>query len=114
MTDPRTDPRTITPSMAADQLLELETILAEALELCCGRERHQAAEESRQLVRRMRERLGGTEIWIAALDKEDRNAAIRREFNGSNLCEIMARYQVSRATVYRVCGSRAESTVSRS
>lgn len=51
----------------------------------------------------MRKRNGGREIYIPAPDNSERDAAIKREFNGRNLEEVMRRYGVSRSTVYRAC-----------
>ena len=36
--------------------------------------------------------------------RADRNAAIRREYRGDNHREVMRRYSISRATLYRVVG----------
>lgn len=48
----------------------------------------------------------GIEYYLPAchnLTRAERNARIRVEFNGQNLAVLMRRYDVSRATVYRVC-----------
>lgn len=46
----------------------------------------------------------GTEYYwpaLHALTREQRNEAIRREFNGSNLGEVRRKYGVGKTTVYR-------------
>lgn len=45
---------------------------------------------------------GGNEIYIPAPDKRARDEAIRAEFNGRNGVEIMAKYGISKASLYRV------------
>ena len=51
----------------------------------------------------IRRHWSGDRISIPKIDERvERNAAIRREFHGSNISEICERYGVSRATVYRI------------
>lgn len=40
--------------------------------------------------------------------KRERNRKIRAEFNGRNGPELMKRYNISKATLYRVVGRRAQ------
>lgn len=49
-----------------------------------------------------RRKWGAQEIYIPAPDKADRDAAIRREFNGRNLAEVCQRHGVSRSRVYEI------------
>lgn len=60
-----------------------------ALDIVCG-----AAEEGHS---------GSEYYWPAlhAMTREQRNEAIRREFNGANLRHIMKKYGVGKTTVYR-------------
>ena len=58
------------------------------------------------IVRGMRERMGGGETYIPAPDRSARRAAIRSEFNGTNLEEVCRKYGVSARTVYRAAGQR--------
>lgn len=53
------------------------------------------------LCERIRQRMGGREVYIPAPDKADRDAQIRAMFNGRNLREVMREFGVSRAVVYR-------------
>ena len=55
------------------------------------------------IVRGLRRKLGGQEVYIPAPDRSERDAAIRREFNGTNLAEVCQRHGVSKSTVYRLC-----------
>lgn len=46
----------------------------------------------------------GTEYYLPALHtltRAQRNEAIRREFNGQNLREVMKKYGVHKSTIYR-------------
>jgi len=46
---------------------------------------------------------GGQEVYLPRGHPwRNRDEAIRREFNGRNVGEICSRYEVSRATLYRV------------
>lgn len=62
-----------------------------------------AARIAEAIVHGMQKRNGGQKIYIHAPDKTQRDEAIRHEFNGCNLDEVMRRHNVSRATVYRIC-----------
>lgn len=67
-----------------------------------------AAEDLARTIVQVAARRGhaGVEYYLPALHnltREERNARIRAEFNGQNLKVVMRRYDVSRATVYRVC-----------
>lgn len=46
----------------------------------------------------------GEEYWLPVLEtltRAQRNEAIRREFNGQNLREVMKKYGVHKSTIYR-------------
>lgn len=49
----------------------------------------------------LRRKLGTERVYIPAPDNAQRDRAIKAEFNGCNLAEVMAKYNVSRTTVYR-------------
>lgn len=59
----------------------------------------QIAERAAEFMRR---HFGGRAVCIAPYDRETRDEMIRRDFNGRNVREVMIRYDVSRATVYRI------------
>jgi Mor family transcriptional regulator len=67
----------------------------------------QAISSSATAVERLRHEMGGRVVYMPRrhpwASKAQRNAAIRREFNGRNLREICVKYQLSRASVYRIC-----------
>lgn len=45
---------------------------------------------------------GGSDLYIPAEDKSERNAAVRAAFNGRNHHEVMRQFGLSRSTLYRI------------
>lgn len=99
-------PVALSPAQAEDAALQLERDFVEIVRAEIGLTELLASSFAQALVRGLRRRLGGGELWIPAISKDERNEAIRREFNGSNVGEVMKRHRVSRATVYREAGRR--------
>jgi Mor family transcriptional regulator len=66
------------------------------------------AESARQVDAALRERWGGDRPYIARRlgdGRSDRNISIRRDYQrGESIALLMRRYQVSRATLYRILG----------
>ena len=50
------------------------------------------------------ERLGRRGLYIPAPSKQERNEAIRRDFDGTNADAVMKRHGIKRSTFYRVIG----------
>ena len=66
-----------------------------------------AADLMHLVVDGLREDFGGSKLWIPVLDKSDRdrrNEAIRKEFNGRNHYEVCRKHGISRRTLYRLTG----------
>lgn len=83
-----------------DLLAEMVEIVRQELAVnACDADQIAAA-----IMRGMRRRYGATEIYIPAPDKAERDAAIKRDFNGRNVDEVRHAHHVSRATIYRVSG----------
>jgi Mor family transcriptional regulator len=99
-------PVPLTPAQTEDAALELEREFVDILRQEIGADERPATLLAQALVRGLRQRIGGAEIWIPAPSKSERNAAIRREFDGTNLDQVMSRHNVSKATVYRASGRR--------
>ncbi|MBS7244093.1 MAG: hypothetical protein KIG98_07125 [Comamonas sp.] len=73
----------------------------------------EAARIAAVIVHGMRQRYGGTRLgrrglYIPVPCKEERNAAVRREFNGTNGPEVMRRYGIKRSTLYTIVGKRSD------
>lgn len=58
------------------------------------------------IVRGLQKLCGGGELYIPAPNKSERDAAIRREFNGKNLREVCNRYGVSKTRLYEIVGRK--------
>ncbi len=94
------------PAQVEDAAIQLERDFVEIVREETGMHESLAAVFAQVLVRGLRKRLGGSDLYIPAADKSERDSAIRRAFTGANLHEVMARYQVSRSTVYRLANIR--------
>ncbi|CAN7365097.1 hypothetical protein LJR118_002166 [Acidovorax sp. LjRoot118] len=62
---------------------------------------------ARALVDGLRRRMGGQDLYVPAPDRSERDAAIRREFTGTNIDELMRKYGLSRTRIYEIAGARA-------
>ena len=65
-----------------------------------------AQQVSDAIVRGLRKRRGGDEIYIPVADKNERDAAIRAAFTGSNRGEVCIRFGISKATFYNILNRR--------
>lgn len=88
---------------AKDSQIELLYEMTEIVREEIGLNECFATQIAEAIVRGMRRKYGAQEIYVPAPDKRERDAAIRRDFNGTNLEEVMRAHGVGRATVYRVC-----------
>ena len=52
-------------------------------------------------------RHGARRIYVPAMDKSVRDAAIRAKFNGQNAAECCREFGISRTSLYRIVGRRA-------
>ncbi|MBJ2139835.1 MULTISPECIES: Mor transcription activator family protein [Delftia] len=100
-------------AQAADAVLQLEYDLVEMVREEMGWPEAQAYPLAKALVRGMRKRYGGMRIggrgaaiYIPAPSKEERNEAIRREFDGTNRAAVMAKYGIKRTQLYRIISRR--------
>lgn len=80
--------------------------LVAAIQTGCGLEEVEAAALAQKIIAGGAENghAGVVHYWplrMACSDTEERDAAIRDEFNGKNLAEVCRIFDVSAATVYR-------------
>lgn len=61
---------------------------------------------SRALVRGLRRVLGGQDLYIPTPDKSERDASIRRDYNGQNMDELMRLHGIGRTRFYEIIGQR--------
>ncbi len=98
-----------TAAQAEDAAVQLERDFLAIVREEIGMNERLAGVFAQALVSGLRNRMGGQELYIPAPDRSERDAAIRREFNGTreSLSAIMRRTGLSRARVYSIVGERA-------
>lgn len=87
---------------AALLLYELTVVVHEEI----GMTDHLATQFAEAITRGLRRRLPAQDLYIPAPDKRDRDAAVRREFNGRNVDEVCRRHDIGKTTLYRILGTR--------
>lgn len=92
-----------TPAQAEDAAVQLERDFLAIVREEIGMHEGLAGIFARALVDGLRRRLGGQDLYIPAPDRSVRDAAIRREFCGSNIEDVMKRYGLSRTRIYEIC-----------
>ncbi|UXY13851.1 hypothetical protein N8I74_11010 [Chitiniphilus purpureus] len=101
----RNDPPDCTPPHETDyHALQLHHELTQILRDEAGYSAQAAQTLAAALVRGMRKRIGGQEFYVPAVDKRERDAAIRREFNGLNRKEICRKFGISKSRLYAIVG----------
>lgn len=104
--EPPHAPPIATPPLHERRVAQLTAHMARWLrDECCIKEPF-ASFIASGLVEEQRRRAGDAWLWQVGVSKEERNAAIRAEFNGTNLKDVCRKHQVSPATVYRVTRER--------
>ena len=93
-----------TTAQTEDAAIQLEHDFVEIIRQRIGLNEMLATIHAQEIVRGLRERHGGQELWIPAPDKSERNAAILRDFHGNNAGEVMKRYGIKRTQFYRIVG----------
>jgi Mor family transcriptional regulator len=73
----------------------------------CGLTETEATQLALKLVHRFRLRHGARRIYVPAVDKTERDAAIRRDFKGTNAAELCRQYGISRSRLYQITGCRS-------
>lgn len=94
-------------AQAEDAAVQLEREFVDIVREQIGMNDRFAGVFAQALVEGLRTRMGGQELYIPAPDRSERDAAIRREFNGCNLSEVMKRHGLSRTRIYEICGTGA-------
>lgn len=106
MTMTKTNYKALTAGQAEDAAVQLQQDLVEIVREEIGMHEAMASVFASAVVRGLRRRMGGGELYIPAPDRSDRDAGIRREFDGKNLAHVMAKFNVSRTRVYEICARR--------
>lgn len=96
-----------TPGQREDDAMLLVAEFTEDLRIGCGVPEAQAGEMAKKLVDRFRLRHGARRIYVPAMDKTVRDAAIRAKFNGQNAADCCREFGISRTSLYRIVGRRS-------
>lgn len=101
----------MTPGQAEDAVLQLTYDIVDIARAGLGVSEGEATRMASAIVRGLRQRYGGVRLgqrglYIPAPGKEERNAAVRREFDGTNGPEVMRRHGIKRSTLYAIVGQR--------
>lgn len=89
-----------------DDALLLVSEFTEDLRDGCGLPEVDAARIAQKLVHRFRLRHGARRIYVPAVDKTERDAAIRKKFNGQNAADCCREFGISRSRLYEIVGAR--------
>ncbi|MBB3642601.1 Mor transcription activator family protein [Variovorax atrisoli] len=95
-------PFVMSPGQTEDAAVQLEHDIIGIVREEIGMHEQMATVFAQALVRGLRRRLGGQEIYIPAASKGERDAAIRRDFNGANIEHLMRRHGLSRTRIYEI------------
>ena len=96
-----------TAGQAEDAAVQLEHDFVGIIRDEIGMHEPLATVFSRALVRGLRRVLGGQDLYIPTPDKSERDASIRRDYNGQNMYELMRLHGVGRTRFYEIIGTRA-------
>ncbi len=91
-----------TPAQREDEAMLLESEFTEIVRTEIGMHEAFAAQIARAIVKGLRRVHGAKRIYIPGVDKTERNAAIRAEFNGRNHAHVMSKFNISRARLYEI------------
>ncbi|WP_445287688.1 Mor transcription activator family protein [Variovorax atrisoli] len=101
-------PTELSPGQTEDAAVQLEQDFIRIVREEIGMHEQMATVFAQALVRGLRRRLGGQEIYIPAPNKSARDAAIRKQFDGRNIDEISRNFGLSRTRVYEILRSASK------
>ena len=81
----------------------LQGEITDAISVEIGLKPEIAADWAARITGYLRRRLGAQEVYIPAPSRTERDAAIFREYNGTNGGEVCARYNISRQRMHQIC-----------
>ena len=96
-----------TPAQREDDAALLVAEFTEDLRQGCGVPEGDASRMAVELVKRFRLRHGARRIYVPAVDKTERDQAIRRRFTGSNAADVCREFGVSRSRLYQIVERRS-------
>lgn len=92
----------------ADEQSNLQTRITEIIRAKTGLFEHLSLPIAKEIIGEVNRKYRGERIYCTE-DKKAVIAAVRSEFNGKNHKELMRKYDISRATLYRYLGSNSKS-----
>lgn len=84
-----------------DNAALLEQEMTEVIRTTLKIKEIEAASLANKIISRWRSMVGGSDFYIARIDRKQRAQEIAEEFNGTNLTEVCKKHGVTKATVYR-------------
>lgn len=96
-----------------DNALLLQGEIADAITSEIGLKAEMAADWAARITGALRRRLGAQQIYIPGPSKAERDAAIYRDYNGTNAGEVCARYAVSRSRMHDIVKEQRELAIRR-
>lgn len=85
-----------------DTLVSLKQDLTAVVQQEIGFNEIFATQIADALVRGLRKRLGGQDLYIPAEDRTERDAMIRKEFNGRNIDDMCKKFGLSKRSIYKI------------
>lgn len=96
-----------------DNALLLQGEIAEAITSEIGLKADMAAEWAARITGALRRRLGAQQIYIPRPSNVERDAAIYREYDGTNAGDVCARHGVSRSRMHDIVKEQRELAIAR-
>lgn len=90
------------PGLTEDAAMALQYELTAIVRDEIGMNEHFASQIAEALMRGLRKKFGGGQVYIPVQDRPARDAAIRSEFNGRNHAEVCRRHRISRTRLYEI------------
>lgn len=94
------------PAQTADAILELESMLSEALSVAVGLPVSVSAQVAENMVTLLRLMHPGTRVYIPCPSMEERDAAIRSELRPGNAADVAAKWGLSISAVYKIANRK--------
>lgn len=95
--------------MKPSKIIEQQILagIAAAVENAIGLDAEQSRRAAAAAFTALQHQFGGQHVYIRAQESEARHAAIRAAFTGNNHQQVMHRFGISLATLYRAIGRKA-------
>lgn len=100
-------PQTFSPAQEESSAALLQNEIVNALTAETGLQGEYALAIAAAVAKGLRKQVGSQRIYIPAWPRNmERDAQIRREFNGRNTAEILTKHNISRSLLYQIVGKK--------